>query len=313
MPDSTPPILARREHCPGCQWPATGMLHSEALDSPAITRYLHRHYQGRAGRAFAGHDYQLARCDHCSLAFQVQVPTAALLEEIYDCWLPATERAVVAARFGLDDYRYLAEQVEFMLAHFRLPPGELKALDFGFGWAEWTRMAAAYGVDACGAELSQVRIDYATSIGIRVVDADALPSQEFHFINTEQVFEHLLEPGRVLRQLAAALRPGGLLKISVPDCARAIRKLRRAGAFAGLSDEDIMPIAPFEHINSFTHDSLVVVGREAGLAPLRASLRALYNSSSGWMEPKAALKALARPLYRHVYPKTSFVYFVRPG
>lgn len=200
-----------------------------------------------------------------------------------------------------------------MLAHFRLPPGELKALDFGFGWAEWTRMAAAYGIDVCGAELSQVRIDYAASIGIRVVDADALPSREFHFINTEQVFEHLLEPGRVLRQLAAALRPGGLLKISVPDCDRAIRKLRRAGAFAGLSDEDIMPIAPFEHINSFTHDSLVAVGREAGLAPLRPSLRALYNSSSGWMEPTAALKALARPLYRHVYPKTSFVYFVQPG
>lgn len=105
MPDSTPQILARREHCPGCQRPATRLLYSEALDSPAITRYLHHHYQGRAGRVFAGHDYQLARCDHCSLTFQVQVPSAELLEEIYDCWLPATERAVVAARFGLDDYR----------------------------------------------------------------------------------------------------------------------------------------------------------------------------------------------------------------
>ena len=101
-------------------------------------------------------------------------------------------------------------------------------------------------------------------------------------------------PGRPAQDQRAGLRPA------------AIRKLRRAGTFAGVSDEGTMPIAPFEHSNSFTHDSLVAVGRDAGLAPLRPSLRALYDSSSGWTEP-AALKALARPLYQHGYPKTSLV------
>ena len=313
MPDSKPPILARRTRCPGCHRDAPRLLFSEPLDSPGIERYMREHYGDRVERAFAGYDYQLAQCEGCNLAFQAQVPTPALLEEIYDRWLPDTERAVVAARFGLDDYRYLAGQVEFVLGHFRLRPSQLKALDFGFGWAEWAKMALAYGIDVCGAELSQVRIDYATSVGIRVVATEALPDNEFHFINTEQVFEHLLEPGTVLKQLAAALRPGGLVKISVPDAARSIGKLLGAKSFAALSADDIMPIAPFEHINSFTYDSLVAMGRQAGLAPLRPSLRALYNGSSGWLEPKAALKRLARPIYRHVYPKSTFVYFVRPG
>lgn len=313
MPDSTQPILVQRDRCPGCQRDAGTLLYSEALDSPAIRRYMQEHYEGRVERAFAGYDYQLARCAHCSLAYQALVPAPILLEEIYDRWLPATERAAVAARFKLDDYRYLAGQVEFVLAHFGLRPSELKALDFGFGWAEWSKMAGAYGIDVCGAELSQVRIAYAQSIGIRTVDGEALPECAFHFINTEQVFEHLLEPGRVLRQLAAALRPGGLVKISVPDAGRAIRKLLDAKTFAALGKDDIMPIAPIEHINAFTHASLVAMGREAGLALLRPSLRKLYNASSGWMEPKAALKALARPLYRHVYPKSTFVYFARPA
>ena len=313
MPDSTQPILVKRDRCPGCQRDATSLLYSEPLDSPGITRYMREHYAQRVERRFGGYDYQLARCGHCGLAFQAQVPSPELLEEIYDRWLPATERAVVASRFVLDDYRYLAGQVEFVLGHFGLRPSDLKALDFGFGWAEWAKMASAYGVDVCGAELSQVRIDYARSVGIRIVDSDALPEREFHFINTEQVFEHLLEPGKVLGQLAAALRPGGLVKISVPDAAKSIRKLLGAKTFAALSDGDIMPIAPFEHINAFTYDSLVAMGKEAGLAPLRPALRKLYNSCSGWMEPKAALKALARPLYRHVYPKSTFVYFVRPG
>jgi 2-polyprenyl-3-methyl-5-hydroxy-6-metoxy-1,4-benzoquinol methylase len=307
------PILVRREHCPACRRTSTRTLYSEPLDSPAITRYMQDHYGRRVERDFAGYDYELAQCEHCGLAFQAQVPAPELLEEIYDHWLPATERAAVAARWGLDDYRYLAEQVTFMLDHFRQPPSAIKALDFGFGWAEWARMAGAYGVDVCGAELSQLRIDYAKSVGIPIVDSGALPQGEFHFINTEQVFEHLLEPGDMLERLAGALRPGGLVKISVPNSAKSIRKLLGAGNFAALDAGEIMPIAPFEHINAFTVDSLTALGREAGLVPLRPSLRKLYHASSGWMEPKSALKTLARPVYRHLYPKSTFVYFARPA
>lgn len=313
MPDSSRPILVKREHCPACQRTSSTTLYREPLDSPGITRYIQDHYGRRVARDFAGYDYELAQCAHCGLTYQAQVPAPELLEEIYDHWLPATEREAVAARWGLDDYRYLAEQVEFMLDHFRRRPSDVKALDFGFGWAEWAKMAGAYGVQVCGAELSQVRIDYAKSVGIPVLDSSALPRDEFHFINTEQVFEHLLEPGEMLKCLAGALRSGGLVKISVPNSARSIRKLLGTKDFGALSEGDIMPIAPFEHINAFTCDSLAALGREAGLVPLRPSLRKLYNASSGWMEPKSALKTLARPVYRHLYPKSTFIYFARPA
>jgi len=305
--------LARRTRCPGCGHGIARTLHREPLDSPGIRRYMHAHYEDRVARDFAGYVYELAECEHCSLAYQAEVPTPALLEEIYDQWLPATERAAVVARWGLDDYRYLAGQVEFVLEHVGRRPDTIRALDFGFGWAEWARMAGAYGVDVCGAELSQVRIDYAAAHGIPMIDADRLPDGEFNFINTEQVFEHLLEPGQVLRRLGRALRPGGLLKLSVPDAARAIRKLAASGDFSRLGDGDIMPIAPFEHINAFTHASLTALGREAGLAPVRPSLRKLYNSSAGWLAPRSFLKNLARPIYRHVWPKSTFVYFARPA
>ncbi|MGI4843164.1 MAG: class I SAM-dependent methyltransferase [Janthinobacterium lividum] len=313
MPHSSHPLLVKRGQCPACRRTSTRKLYSEPLDSPDISRYLQEHYGRRVERDFSGYEYELAQCEHCGLAFQAQVPAPALLEEIYDHWLPATEREAVAARWGRDDYRYLAEQVQFMLDHFRVRPGSIKALDFGFGWAEWAKMASAYGVEVCGAELSQVRIDYARSVGIPVVDGAALPQGEFHFINTEQVFEHLLEPGDTLATLARALRPGGLVKVSVPNCAKSIRKLLGARNFGALSAGDIMPIAPFEHINAFSYDSLCALGREAGLVPLRPSLRKLYNASSGWMEAKTALKTLARPVYRHLYPKSTFVYFARPA
>lgn len=312
MAEAHQPILSRRNRCPGCEHDAISTLYSERMDSPGISRYMQDHYQRRVTRDFSGYDFELAKCNHCGLAFQAQVPTPELIEEIYDQWLPATERAVMASRMNLDSYRYLAEQVEFMLRHFRCHPSELKVLDFGFGWAEWARMAGAYGCDVSGCELSKVRIEHAKSLGVKVLDSDSLPDNEFHFINTEQVFEHLLEPGAMLKKLAASLRPGGLVKLSVPNAAKSIRRLLGKKTFSALSDDDIMPIAPFEHVNSFTYDSLAAMAREAGLSPLRPSLRKLYNSSSGWMEPKSALKVLVRPIYRHVYPKSTFAYFVRP-
>ena len=81
----------------------------------------------------------------------------------------------------------------------------------------------------------------------------------------------------------------------MPDAGKAIRKLARSGDLARLGDGDIMPIAPFEHIDAFTHASLMALGREAGLAP------------------RTFLKNLARPIYRHAWPKSTFVYFARPA
>jgi hypothetical protein len=46
---------------------------------------------------------------------------------------------------------------------------------------------------------------------------------------------------------------------------------------------------------------------------VRPKLRQLYNSSSGWMHPRQVLRLLTRPIYRHVFPKSTFVYFARGG
>jgi hypothetical protein len=56
---------------------------------------------------------------------------------------------------------------------------------------------------------------------------------------------------------------------------------------------------------------LVRLAANAGLRPMRPSLRLIYNASSGWLYPRQAARLLLRPLYRHVYPKSTFVYFVR--
>ena len=162
-----------------------------------------------------------------------------------------------------------------------------------------------------GSELSVERIEHARSIGIGIVEWDQIPGSDFHFINTEQVFEHLIDPLETIRHLARGLRPGGLLMISVPDGRGMASRLGKLAGLARIERQSIMPVQPLEHVNCFDDRSLAALGKMAGLAKIRPGLRMLYNGSSGWLDARQGLKNLLRPIYRHIYPKSTFVYLTR--
>jgi SAM-dependent methyltransferase len=81
---------------------------------------------------------------------------------------------------------------------------------------------------------------------------------DFDLVGLMAVLEHLREPGRLLRQIAERLRPGGRMLIEVPD----------AGAFDRPGDD--RPIEPFgefsnEHINFLTIADVQRLARSVGL------------------------------------------------
>lgn len=300
-----------RTHCPACLSPSLSQVYEEPYAGEGIQNYLQAHYEGKASRAADDFVYVLARCDRCGLTFQKNIPGDRLLGEIYNTWVPGTDLEREHRNYSLDEYRYLAEQVQFVIQYFGLAPAELKMLDFGFGWAHWSRMAMGYGCRVSGVELSEERARHGESVGVEVLRLDDLPEQTFRFIHTEQVFEHLAEPRVVLDRLVAALAPGGLIKISVPNAVAALKKIGQGQRFGALSAGDQMPIAPLEHINAFSHPSLVAFGKAAGLKPILPGFYRLYNSASGMLQPRNLARVLARPVYRHLFPRSTFVYFER--
>jgi SAM-dependent methyltransferase len=305
------PVMKARTVCPACLSASLMRVYEESFSSEGIQNYLRTHYEGNASHTADDCLYVLTRCEHCGLNFQKYIPDDNFLGEIYNQWVPGTDFEREHRNYSLEEYRYLAEQVQFVIQHLGRPPGELHMLDFGFGWAHWSRMAMAYGCRVSGVELSQERAEHGRSVGIQVVPLDALPDRTFHFIHTEQVFEHLAEPRAVLDRLVAALAPGGLIKISVPDAVASLKKIQRGESFGSLSVKDKMPIAPLEHINAFDHASLVAFGKAAGLQPVRPSFFRLYNAASGLLQLKNLARVVARPVYRHVFPRNTFVYFER--
>lgn len=314
MSTSKPRELKSREFCPVCASTATTSLLRLPYDEPPIANFIATQYGDRAelGR-LAGETFEVEECGGCGVIFQKNVPLESLLQDLYDVWIPPSERERLRKEAGISDFRYLAGQVEFLIQYFKAKPYQISVFDFGLGWCEWASIAQSYGCDVSGSELSVERIENAESRGIRMVDWDDIPNQRFHFINTEQVFEHLIDPRETLTHLVRGLREDGIIKISVPDGRGMRARLRKLGSLPEVSRDYIMPVQPLEHVNCFDHRSLVELGRQAGLKVMRPSLRLLYNGSSGWLEPRQGLKNLLRPIYRHIYPKSTFIYFSRAG
>jgi len=307
-------MLRLRSQCPSCETTPFEVIGREPFSAGAVRSYLEQYYEGRADVASLGNfDYEVVRCVRCGLAYQRAVPTDELATRIYEEWILPTEKDRLHRERELNDYRYMAEQVQFIVLHFGLKPSQLRVLDFGMGWAEWASMARAFGCEVAGSELSLHRVQHARSIGIEVLDWAEIPKRKFHFINTEQVFEHLLDPLLVLRHLKSALEANGILRISVPDSRTTLRHYARHKRFSSLTATDLVPVAPLEHVNCFESRSLIAFAQQAGLRLIRPRLRDLYDASSGWMHPRNALKLGLRPIYRHIYPKSTIGYFALPG
>ncbi|MGH7995182.1 MAG: class I SAM-dependent methyltransferase, partial [Opitutaceae bacterium] len=93
------------------------------------------------------------------------------------------------------------------------------------------------------------------AIAVHVGSVTAIPGlkRRFDIITILGVLEHLIDPRRVLRDIRAALAPGGVLYVSVPD----------AGRFAERMDSPYQQFS-LEHIMYFTADSLNNLLRGAG-------------------------------------------------
>ncbi len=199
------------------------------------------------------------------------------MERLYEHWIdPEKVFSSIVKNRSNEYYANLAGEVKMTIKHFGRKPDELEFFDFGMGWSERCRMAKAQGCSVFGTELSQTRLDYAKASGISVIQWEEIPQHQFDFINTEQVFEHIAKPLDTLYHLSQALKPQGVIKISVPNGWNIKKRLTIMDWTAPKGTKNSLnPVAPLEHINCFSSNSIVKMGEIAGLMPvqLRTQIR----------------------------------------
>lgn len=163
-----------------------------------------------------GEDFQVVRCQGCDLIRTNPRPTPEWKDHFYNPdyngYAESQGRDFVYApdltrRVG---YRRL---LDFLRPD--LPPSA-SLLDVGCASGLFVKEAVDRGIDAFGCDYSEEAIAYGRkhfNIQMFRSPAEAIDAPDNHYdvITLLQVFEHLPDPMRVLRELKRVLKPGGML------------------------------------------------------------------------------------------------------
>jgi len=259
----------KRVVCPACENREFKSIYSRPYDDSVIKDYVKEFYGSQGGVEFKyvnDAEYVLKECTTCNLIFQEYIPNDFLMNKLYEEWIDPKIALSGQKEHNLNYYRKLAMEVDNIIAYFHVKPDDLSFLNFGMGWGEWNLMIKAYGSKSAGMELSQERIKHGRENAIKIIQWDEVPSNQFDFINTEQVFEHIPNPLETLKYLTLALKTNGLIKISVPNGNVAKRNLKIMDWKAGKESRNSLNIvAPLEHINCFRTKTIYYMANLCGL------------------------------------------------
>ena len=293
-----------RHACPACGSEGASTVYECDYANPPLREWVPSYYQRTDIAPVDQATYRLQRCASCGLLYQTDAPDD-FARTLYEEWLDPAWRS--EADKDLQTVGCFLRQAADLATLVNLTgrrPADLRILDVGCGWGHWAIAAVAMGCDAYGIELSESRAEFATAHGVKMIGYSDL--ERYDIINLEQVLEHVPNPLETLQTLVPALE--GFMLISVPDGSRLARPLKTmdwsAPRYSRLS---LMPVYPLEHVNCFTHRSLVVLARRARLQPVKIPLRVMPIGGHGENLTKLAM-SLALPLYLRTRPGTTSIF-----
>ena len=249
-------------------------IHSVAYKDYPLKKYLLEYYQINEEdirNYFRDARYTILYCDSCGLYFQKEIPPNRIIELLYEKWInPDFVYKNLVSKRAFSYYENLLAEIIYIIRFTKKQPNEIYLLDIGMGWGEWCLMAKALGCNVFGTELSKTRIQYAKKNGITILELGDIAKYKFDVINAEQVFEHLPYPLEYLTELSKSMNQDSILKINVPKDNKIRYKLKRmVNEPMKQSKYQIKFIAPLEHLNGFNYNSLVTMGKLAGLSPIK--------------------------------------------
>lgn len=254
--------------------------------------------------------FQRKRCNECGMTFQSDILTDDWLKVLYGEWISGRQIDALEASRDFSVLGAAQQNIKHCLRLGKMlsnatsrPP---RVLDFGCGDGSFLRMASLLGFHAVGIDFSRSRKERSRKLGAVALYSNfddlrqnSSISNQFDAATLFQVLEHLAEPLKTLKGIAAQLNTHGILIVEVPDC--------RGVGDVPTSVDDYQMIDPLEHINHFTPDSLSLMAQQAGFAPVSADVAYVSGRLNGVAKEIAAGLIRRSPLKR--FRKSTNQYF----
>jgi 2-polyprenyl-3-methyl-5-hydroxy-6-metoxy-1,4-benzoquinol methylase len=267
--------------------------------------------QEQARHNYLKKPFEVRQCVACDFVFQTFCPDDKEVAELYRLHLDETaiDREIVKQK--LHWFSHVAEEV--LVMRQLLPTPRPRVLDFGCNWGKWASMAQAFGCIVDAVEINPVTSKFCRSRGIRVIAPEEIEPHSYDFINVDQVMEHLTEPLRLAKQLAAGLAPRGLMKWSTPHDEKLVRRLKAA---ALNRDEEVLhaqkigALLPLYHTNLFSNKSLTELAHHAGLRGVSLPFFMSLAAGQLWNMPRQIGRNLTVP-WKRWRKKGTYLWFTR--
>jgi len=284
-------IVQNRISCPVCNSNNYSILHSSKHDAPGFLDFIK--FEKYYGKAFyRSYDscllkelvFNIAECNNCHFVFLTEVLNNEGMGLLYNEWLDSELLRVHYA--NLEHPVYHETLIKIIKKYFR-KRNKINVMDFGAGYGNFCSITTKLGFNTYAFDLSSDKNDHMNNMGVTIIGSFDKYQSFFDLIWVNQVFEHLANPGEVLKNLAGCLKENGLIYIAVPDC----KDVKSILTNEGLSNRLFKLISPHQHINAFNNKTLKLLGTNAGLKPLSAfDFLKFYNPGLNFEELKVLTK-----------------------
>lgn len=216
--------------------------------------------------------YRYDVCRACGMVHIPELLPMPVWDEYYatlpvarDCLRQQMTRSVEVEAAARDRDRF-GRYIALLREYGAAPPGS-RLLDLGSFTGGSLRVAAEHGIEAFGveglAEAVRFARDRFPDLRLEHVQTERLDpglfGGQFDVVTMWETLEHTFDPVESLRLAARALRPGGMIAVSVPNA--------RNVQFSGLGQFCFYAYGGYHgtgHINMFSPDTLQRALREAG-------------------------------------------------
>jgi SAM-dependent methyltransferase len=210
--------------------------------------------------------YRMVECRRCGLVYLNPRPTNEWLQVSYQDYLPTDPDAVIRWQRMMDGlYRSARRR---LIRH--VPKGG-RLLDVGCAYGHFleTMRNAGWqveGIEICAPAVAACHRKSLQVAASTLAEAD-LPRLRFDVVTMFYVFEHLSDPLGGLRKIHAALKPGGLCLVRVPDTTPLVKRLVRMGRRTELYD------LPY-HLFDYSPPVLTRILQETGFTNIQIEIDA---------------------------------------
>lgn len=261
-------LTTERNFCPICKSENSKILFSEKHSSPEFLNFvkIEKFYSKFFYDSFKKSElqkmnYTIAECNQCQFIFQKEILSDFGMKLLYNQWL---DNDLLQEFYSKQPYNKTEETILRILKKSKKKNTSLKILDFGAGYGNFCSKALKLGFQTYAFDLSSDKTEMIDKIGVITISNLEKFKDYFDIIWVNQVFEHISDPASVIDKLQECLFENGILFISTPNC-KGIKKIIRE---KGLSPELFEKLSPHQHINAFTHTTLMNLGRIHSLHPM---------------------------------------------